>query len=365
VTGRITRSLVVRQGRRSASYFIPIVAYEYQVGGQRYVGRRVSFADEDYSERAQAEQVVARFPKHASVTVRYRDANPATAVLDSRRPPLVSFVQALALLAAAAFLSFGFVVVRGAISDPPKYAAGDAPSVARQLGGALLAIGAACALTAGVRALLELDRRRRLARIQGAQATPIASVREGQRVALFGRAERAGGEVVEPTFGDRPVVYDCVRVRAEGGEVLERTSAGAVRLSDESGSLLVLTEDANDELVPRVLPDDESVTAWVDHELEQPRAHYTVEHRTIAEGAQMLAIGVVAHDRERGELVLRAQLKDPDLPDPNEPGALIVSDQTRDELVRRLRRGMGRTLLIAVVAAASLLAGGTLLSSSP
>ncbi len=88
--GRITVAEVKQSastdddGRTSYAYY-PSVAYEYQVAGQTYTGKRIAFGGvhaSGSSSKAAAE--LARFPVGGQVTVYYNPEKPGEAVLERR-----------------------------------------------------------------------------------------------------------------------------------------------------------------------------------------------------------------------------------------------------------------------------------------
>lgn len=71
----------------------PEVAYAWTVNGQGYTGRRIAFGEAPrFAREAAARAVCARYRPGASVPVRYDPANPAEAVLETRKPSPVKAV---------------------------------------------------------------------------------------------------------------------------------------------------------------------------------------------------------------------------------------------------------------------------------
>jgi hypothetical protein len=82
VTGRMLVSEVsVRLGKGPRN--LPDVSYEYEVDGSRYESSRIRFGQGRTRFRAQAEELVGRYPVGSEVEVRYNPADPGVAVLDT------------------------------------------------------------------------------------------------------------------------------------------------------------------------------------------------------------------------------------------------------------------------------------------
>jgi hypothetical protein len=79
----LTSSVQVRRISRRRSE-IPVVAYQYQVGGQAYQGNVIRAGDQFLTIRimGQAQATAARYPTGSTVTVYYNPANPAEAALE-------------------------------------------------------------------------------------------------------------------------------------------------------------------------------------------------------------------------------------------------------------------------------------------
>ncbi len=83
----------------------PILRYQYDVGGQTYVGFRASFSGYGVS-RAAMEAVVKPYPQGSRVRVFYNPRNPASAVLDNtaRSDWLYWFLFGVGFFVLAAYL---------------------------------------------------------------------------------------------------------------------------------------------------------------------------------------------------------------------------------------------------------------------
>jgi len=89
-TGQITEAHVNRststdsEGDMSYSYS-PAVQYTYQVAGQAYSGKNLTFGfTTGFSSSSKAEAIIARYPVGSQVTVYYDPANPGEAVLERK-----------------------------------------------------------------------------------------------------------------------------------------------------------------------------------------------------------------------------------------------------------------------------------------
>ena len=84
-SGRVLEATVEKSpGGRHGPHYEPLVRYQYEVGGQRYVGTRISFGD--ISGRVESQQTVKRYPRDTAVTVLYDPANPEAATLEASYP---------------------------------------------------------------------------------------------------------------------------------------------------------------------------------------------------------------------------------------------------------------------------------------
>jgi hypothetical protein len=358
--GRITRSVIAqRAGGRSAS-FHPDLAYVYEVGGRSYSGTRVVFGSEmEYGSRSEAEDWVRRFPRGARATVFFDPGCPERATLDRRRPGLSGslFVIGPCFVAAALLVPIGIDIVVGAFTGPPPFSEGELPPLGHQFGGLLLALGALFALIAALGALAGRQRRRLGRLLRRAKLTQVADVREGELVAVFGRAEQGDAELTESPVTRQAALYCRVRVVAGGQLLFEDVSHGDFRVRDDSGRLPVLTEDGTDEVPPSAVPDDAAVRQWIDASFEGgplvAPAEFVVEQTLVAPQAPILAIGRARRDPDNGELCLQA--------DPDDATSLVFSTQPRHALLRRLEQGRLRNAAFAVAAVLALLVGGSLL----
>ncbi|MEO5883733.1 MAG: hypothetical protein ABIQ06_15055 [Caldimonas sp.] len=261
------------------------------------------------------------------------------------------------LVAAAFLVPIGIDIVVGAFTDPPLFSEGELPPLGQQFGGLLLALGALFALIAALGALAGRHRHRLARLLRGARLTQVADVREGELVAVFGRAEQGDAEITESPVTRKAALYCRVRVVAERQPLFEHVSHGDFQVRDDSGRLLVLTEGGTDEVLPGVVPNDTAVRQWVDASLEggPPRvsAEFVVEQTLIAPEASILVIGRAERDPDDGQLYLQA--------DPDDATSLVFSTEPRHELLRRLEKGRLRNAAFAVGAALALLGGGWLL----
>jgi hypothetical protein len=113
-TGRITRSGIATEIRGAndtqRKVTVPRIEYEYKVGLNTMVGRRVNLGE--LIAGVQAKEARARFPVGASVPVFYNPADPRQAVLERELPPFVHAVWGLvaAMLAVIGLAAWFFLI---------------------------------------------------------------------------------------------------------------------------------------------------------------------------------------------------------------------------------------------------------------
>ena len=81
--------------RDSTTWYNPVVAYRYTVGGREFEGARLRFGNYRQSTRKKAEAMLARYSAGGSVPVRYNPADPAESVLETTTPGPIYFVMGL------------------------------------------------------------------------------------------------------------------------------------------------------------------------------------------------------------------------------------------------------------------------------
>ena len=93
-SGRVDSSRVVSDQRSDSASQSPLVEYSYEVGGQTYAAKRVSF---DLAATLLADKVVAQYPVGSEVQVAYDPADPNVAVLQpgGRGPGGYAYTMAL------------------------------------------------------------------------------------------------------------------------------------------------------------------------------------------------------------------------------------------------------------------------------
>ncbi len=82
--GVVTMSTIqVKYTNRSRSE-IPVVAYQYQVGGKSYTGQVIKAGEQYFNLRVygDAQKTIARYPVGAQVMVYYNPSNPAESALE-------------------------------------------------------------------------------------------------------------------------------------------------------------------------------------------------------------------------------------------------------------------------------------------
>jgi hypothetical protein len=85
-------------------WYVPEIAYRYEVDGRVYTGRHVFLSDTGFSKRRQAQEVIDRYPVDATVSVLHDPANPKRACLEPvrRERRALGIAVLLAAIAAAA-----------------------------------------------------------------------------------------------------------------------------------------------------------------------------------------------------------------------------------------------------------------------
>ncbi|HRE49417.1 MAG TPA: DUF3592 domain-containing protein [Aggregatilineales bacterium] len=100
-----------RVGRTGGGAFYPVVAYEYNVGGKRYVGQRIDAGSPVGIGNYQAvERRVAAYPIGGKVTVYYDPNDPATAVLEhsaGASSTILVVAVVLVIIAISVLITFG------------------------------------------------------------------------------------------------------------------------------------------------------------------------------------------------------------------------------------------------------------------
>lgn len=90
------------QGHTSVNY-VPKVTYEYQVNGQKYMGDGIGFGTATFGKK-KADEIAAKYPQGAPVTVYYDPANPSKAVLETRSVGGGNFIAMGIILIATGFM---------------------------------------------------------------------------------------------------------------------------------------------------------------------------------------------------------------------------------------------------------------------
>ena len=82
---RVTHSTHTDSDGDTSDSYAPQVEYTYQVGGQEYRGKNLTFGfKQGYGSPAKAEAITARYPAGGTVNVFYDPANPQQAVLERK-----------------------------------------------------------------------------------------------------------------------------------------------------------------------------------------------------------------------------------------------------------------------------------------
>ncbi len=89
----------------------PIIEYAFEVGGRQFQSRKIAILPEVERE---AEEMVARYPEGASVTVSYHPSNPSNCVIDHHIPRAQQKeLIVVTVVAAAIFCLFTFTPASG------------------------------------------------------------------------------------------------------------------------------------------------------------------------------------------------------------------------------------------------------------
>ena len=103
-------------GQRRNAFFVPKIAYRFQVGRQEFTGKRLKFGPVSFRSHEKALAAIADYRVDGPITVRYDSNNPADNVVkaeaDTRNLTLMAWIfvgldVVLAAVAAAALLGKG------------------------------------------------------------------------------------------------------------------------------------------------------------------------------------------------------------------------------------------------------------------
>lgn len=91
---------------RDTTKYVPLVQYEYQVGGTTFQGNRLAFQEKSYSSNKKAFALVAAYAAGSPVWVFFDPANPQNAVLERKAHGnnIILVVGGVLVLAAVASL---------------------------------------------------------------------------------------------------------------------------------------------------------------------------------------------------------------------------------------------------------------------
>lgn len=347
--GAIVRSVVVHRRTRRHVQYEPATRYTYWVAGKQLSGERRNFDELDVGSYETARAAVERLPVGSKQRVYYDAAVPRRATLARDVPPVFWFSLGWLVVTfiGVALAGLGGDIVIGAFAEPP--ALGELPTLRAQLGGLLVGVGAFAVLCAGVRALLERKTRGLLRRLASAKTVHAREVRQGERVALFGRAEavvEGDADELDRLFGERPLVYLHTDLGSPDSK-LTRVSPFVVR--DDTGEVEVDLSDGQSVLGKQRVAIQGEVEQWLDrHELElgssvsgDRRATMNVER--IHEGDSILIVGQAFKNGD-SELVLRGQ-------------ELVFADERLPDVIKRLHKKPRTTLALVWAGMLSILIG--------
>lgn len=347
--GTIVRSVVVHRRTRRQVQYEPAIRYTYWVGGKQLSGERRNFDELDGGSYETARAAVERLPIGSKQRVYHDPAVPRRATLARDAPPV--FWLSLGWLVVACIgvvlAGLGGDIVVGAFAEPPEL--GELPTLRAQLGGLLVGVGALALLCAGIRALLERKTRALLRCAASAKTVRVGDVRQGERVAIFGRAEamvESDGDELDLLFGERPLLYLHSDLGSPDHK-LTRVSPFVVR--DETGDVEVDLSDGHGMLGKQRVAIQGEVEQWLDrHELElgssvsgDRRANMNVER--IHEGDSILIVGQ-ALENGGSDLVLGGR-------------ELLFADRPLPQVIEGLRTKPLTTLGLAWAGMLSMLIG--------
>jgi hypothetical protein len=81
-TDGVVVSSQVQRGCKNLAYYLPVVRYRYMVGGQEYVGRRITFGDNLCRSKGDAEKISNAYPEGKAVQVHFDPASPDDAAIN-------------------------------------------------------------------------------------------------------------------------------------------------------------------------------------------------------------------------------------------------------------------------------------------
>lgn len=120
VASSATRSAVSRTGNETATVE---VRYRYRVGNKEYESRRIRFGGQARTSALAADEIVAKYPRGATIDVYYNPKSPAQAVLEPGNSGNVTALVALLVV----FVAISAVLMAHAIAGRVLYAANGAP----------------------------------------------------------------------------------------------------------------------------------------------------------------------------------------------------------------------------------------------
>jgi hypothetical protein len=352
--GTVTRSVVAQGRYRRQVHYSAAIRYRYEVDGMAFEGERVDFVEQKLTFEA-AQALVGRYPLGSDVRVFYEARTPARATLERTVPAIVPATLGwpITALVGGVVVWLGGDIVYGAFSEPPEL--GELPSLLEQLGGLCVGTGALGLVIAAIRALRERKTRRMLRYLASARATQAGNVREGEAVAVFGRAEDDVEGAVDP-FGGEPVLYLHSDLGNPDGNFTQTTDF-VVR--DETGEVAVELSDCEALLQTEQVEITGEVERRLDaHELELGSSVFegrraAMKVQRLRPGDPVLVVGRAAR-ASRARLVLRAHESD--------TPSLIFGDAPLPDVIKRLKRKPRTTLVMSAAAGTSILVGAIALT---
>lgn len=356
--GTITHATLTEGRWRRGKLHGARIACKYHAAGGRWSSRRYRF-DSVLRSVAQDEATadVTRFARGSAVSVFFDPRDPASAVLDRRRPDVVFPMAVVALLTLIGIgaVGAGVAVIRGPFADPPPLHDEELPPLSAQIGG-LLGLTGLIGLW-----LARRDARRSqphcdlLERLASVHEVRIAELQRGQDVALFGKVET--GEEARPSPGTgEPAVYYRARALVDGETRLEDVHEGRFYLHDGSGRILISTGGCTDLLPVTRPPADAGWFDWLDsawHHGSAAPLEFAVEVARILPGSSILVVGRVRPAADGNGFAIAATSK--------APHPLVLAAEPLTDVVRHLSRPARRAKTLGRLAIATLLVAAALL----
>jgi hypothetical protein len=110
------------------TFFTPVVRYEYEAAGRKYVGTRIRAGGVQTGSKRAADKILKRYPVGSSVTVRYDPSDPKKCLLEitaSSSPTMLMIIGALLMLMGGGFAAAAMLGNSSDKSDRSRRSRGD------------------------------------------------------------------------------------------------------------------------------------------------------------------------------------------------------------------------------------------------